>query len=227
MAFGLDFRGHTCNNCVRNTQLVSARQMENETNTQLFAERLIGARNRKALTQQELADSVGASLRSVQNWEKGLHPPRGKHLRKLSAVLGVPTDYLLGDEPIELHEGPDTPLTGSVREKCHLYLDRVLNGIGDDEDRQRWLYVELQRQFPLDELGPAAGRSTSHHGFSSISPSQAAESVSAAERAVDYERRSRSRSRGAGEPSERKSAPSPGASPGAKGPPTPPKQVPE
>jgi len=126
-----------------------------------------------------------------------------------------------GVENPTLQEGSAEPPTD---DDCRAYLDLFLERCGGRPDRLGWTYITLKETFPLNKWEQIAAASS---GFSSISPSQAAESVSAAERAVDYERRSRSRSRGAGEPSERKSAPSPGASPGAKGPPTPPKQVPE
>src|SRR5882757_6797957 len=62
-----------------------------------FKARISGCRARKGLSQQELADLIDVSLRSVQNWESGESEPHGKHLRKLSEALETPIPYLLGE----------------------------------------------------------------------------------------------------------------------------------
>jgi len=44
------------------------------------------------MTQQQLADRIGASRETVARWEIGAHPPRGanlKGLRDLAAVQGT------------------------------------------------------------------------------------------------------------------------------------------
>lgn len=61
--------------------------------------RLIAARRRCALTQQELAARAQVSLRSIQVWEKGtMNLPRPALLRRLCAVLDVSPEWLLGDD---------------------------------------------------------------------------------------------------------------------------------
>jgi DNA-binding transcriptional regulator YiaG len=43
------------------------------------------------ITQQQLADQIGAARESVARWEAGIHPPRGanlKQLRELAAKKG-------------------------------------------------------------------------------------------------------------------------------------------
>lgn len=65
---------------------------------QNFATRLIAARLRCALTQQELAARAQVSLRSIQVWENGtMNLPRPNLLRRLCAVLGVTPESLLGE----------------------------------------------------------------------------------------------------------------------------------
>jgi transcriptional regulator with XRE-family HTH domain len=46
------------------------------------------ARERRRMTQQQLADAVGVSLRSVSNWELGHHVPRNR-TAVLEEVLAV------------------------------------------------------------------------------------------------------------------------------------------
>ena len=55
--------------------------------TQSFAALLLQHRGRTRLTQRELALRVGASRRSVQDWESGITRPDAQHLRALIAVL--------------------------------------------------------------------------------------------------------------------------------------------
>lgn len=76
------------------TQMVNPKSAEQ---TQVFSDRLTGSRHARGLTQAELAEKSGVSLRSVQNWEGGESgTPRPALLRNLAAVLRVTPEYLLG-----------------------------------------------------------------------------------------------------------------------------------
>lgn len=55
--------------------------------------RLIGCRNRQGWTQTELANKIGVSMRTIQNWEANIGEPRGDSIRKLSEVFNVPISY--------------------------------------------------------------------------------------------------------------------------------------
>lgn len=52
------------------------------------------ARERRRMTQQQLADAAGVSLRTVSNWELGHHVPRNR-TGVLEDILGIS----LGGEP--------------------------------------------------------------------------------------------------------------------------------
>lgn len=133
--------------------------MENETLAQKISARLIGARNSKALSQSELADKVEVSLRSVQNWEDSSvngSAPRGKNLRRLSEVLGVPIAYLLGEDvPTGTIVASQTipayqnSPSGSIRERIHALVDRLIQTAGDDDGKLWWIYHEIERHFNL------------------------------------------------------------------------------
>jgi transcriptional regulator with XRE-family HTH domain len=71
---------------------------ENEKKAQLFSERLQHCRKQLGLSQQELADKIGANLKSVQNWEGGDFTPRGENLRNLAVLFKVDVAYLLGEK---------------------------------------------------------------------------------------------------------------------------------
>ncbi len=56
---------------------------------------LAALRRRQLLTQTELAEKVGVSLKAVQSWEGGRAQPRLRHIGRLAEVLGVSSDKLL------------------------------------------------------------------------------------------------------------------------------------
>lgn len=53
-------------------------------------------RNERALTQQELADQVGVSRRTLARWEAGTSKPQPKHLAALADALGRDIDSIEG-----------------------------------------------------------------------------------------------------------------------------------
>jgi transcriptional regulator with XRE-family HTH domain len=52
----------------------------------------------KGLTQAELGEAVGTSLRKVQNWEQGRRDPSLQTLRRLAGFLGVTLAELVDEE---------------------------------------------------------------------------------------------------------------------------------
>ena len=63
-----------------------------------FGERLKNYRKARGLTQQELADRLGVSNKSVSRWESGGYPDVAT-LGPLARALGVTVDDLLGESP--------------------------------------------------------------------------------------------------------------------------------
>lgn len=55
--------------------------------TQTLAKRIRDKRDRANLTQKELADELGVSIRTLQGWEAGTVVPRARHRRVLSEFL--------------------------------------------------------------------------------------------------------------------------------------------
>lgn len=53
-------------------------------------------RERKHLSQERIAELIGVSERSYQDWEYGKAQPRWRNLERLAEVLGVSEEEILG-----------------------------------------------------------------------------------------------------------------------------------
>lgn len=60
--------------------------------------RLKELRKEKSLSQQALAKEIGASYRTLQNWENGVNTIKPDKAQKLADYFGVSVGYLLGYE---------------------------------------------------------------------------------------------------------------------------------
>ncbi len=63
-----------------------------------FGQRIARLRKAQGLTQEELGDKVNISSQAVSKWENDLSAPDISILVKLSNILGVSLDVLLGNE---------------------------------------------------------------------------------------------------------------------------------
>jgi len=75
----------------------------------MIASRLVYARERLNMTQEELGEKVGAHKQQVYRWEKGINIPSSDVMARMAEVLAVTSDYLLGlvDEPDRHFEEDD------------------------------------------------------------------------------------------------------------------------
>lgn len=62
----------------------------------IFGERLAALRNKKGLTQSELADNMGIQRVTIAKYETGQRAPSIDHLINFAEYFQVSTDYLLG-----------------------------------------------------------------------------------------------------------------------------------
>lgn len=65
------------------------------------------AREKAGITQEELAEQMEVSRQTISRWETGATRPSADKLTRLSQVLGVSADALLGVEPIPAAEAPE------------------------------------------------------------------------------------------------------------------------
>ncbi|WP_333865917.1 helix-turn-helix domain-containing protein [Sphingobacterium sp.] len=71
------------------------------------------SRKRKGLTQQELADQAGVSLRTVQRIEKGTEEISGFSLKQISQILEIPLEQLIMPNVNQI--SIDNNQTGSIK----------------------------------------------------------------------------------------------------------------
>jgi len=63
-----------------------------------IAKRLKEARLSKKIKQEDVAEAVGASIKTIQRWESGESAPNAKKIEALAGVLGTTSTYLLSGE---------------------------------------------------------------------------------------------------------------------------------
>lgn len=69
-----------------------------------FCKNLKEARLRAGLTQAQIAAAVGVAKNTYSNWETGVREPDLMKIKKLTKVLGVTGDILLGLEKVDRAE---------------------------------------------------------------------------------------------------------------------------
>ncbi|MBQ7132798.1 MAG: helix-turn-helix transcriptional regulator [Oscillospiraceae bacterium] len=57
-------------------------------------DRIKSLRKKNSMTQSQLAEQVGVTLRCIQNYESGARYPRKNIIYKISEIFDVPYDYL-------------------------------------------------------------------------------------------------------------------------------------
>ena len=61
-------------------------------------EKLVALRKEKGLTQSAVAEKLDVSRQTISRWESGIALPSTDNLKSLSALYGVPIDYLLNSD---------------------------------------------------------------------------------------------------------------------------------
>ena len=69
---------------------------ESRTACAIFSERLVLARKKAGMTQEELANAIGVTKSAVEKWEYGVRDIGLDYMISISKALKAPTDYLLG-----------------------------------------------------------------------------------------------------------------------------------
>ncbi len=75
----------------------------------LFTQRLLEARNKRELSQDELAKRANLQPSAISHFETGTRKPSFDNLRRLADALEVTADYLMGrtDDPSGITKGDE------------------------------------------------------------------------------------------------------------------------
>lgn len=92
-----------------------------------FSERLKNLRKKVGLTQVDVAGKLGISQQAYASWERGVKKPTQENLVKISQVLNVSIDYLVGnsDEGVKEDELDNVELLFRMNSK----------GLSDEEKK--------------------------------------------------------------------------------------------
>ena len=72
-----------------------------------FGDRLKEARNKKHLTQEQLANELGIAKSTLAGYEKGNREPDVFKIKKIIEILDIDADYLLGIEKTSSSDNSD------------------------------------------------------------------------------------------------------------------------
>ena len=98
--------------------------------------RLKELRKEKKLTQEELAEKIGISKRTLANWEDGVSSIKENKLKILCEIFGVDMPYMLGYNNVK----NETDLKVSVLDEALEKLRTINNmlSVENDEEPNMW-----------------------------------------------------------------------------------------
>lgn len=112
----------------------------------MIGERIKQARTAAGLSLRELAEKAGVSAMAISKYETGKSTPSSSVLLSLSKALGVPVEYFLRTERVELEE---------IEYRKHTKLPKkLLRQIEGDVIEQVERYLELEHVFPTLPIKP-------------------------------------------------------------------------
>ncbi len=92
-----------------------------------LSQKIVIARKKKGLTQEQLADRTNITVRTIQRIESGESTPRSYTLKAIADVLGIPFDTLITAEPEPAKDTDKTmELTGPSTEENSKHFLQVL-----------------------------------------------------------------------------------------------------
>ena len=121
-------------------------------------------RERRGLTQEELAERIGSSHTAIQRWESGKRHPRGDNLRKLAEALDCPIRDLFNGPTVVSSTDDATLLPGEIARLSQSSNTPLSDRLGANVDKNSQLILravknikkqlaDISRQ--VDDLTPA------------------------------------------------------------------------
>lgn len=113
-----------------------------------FNEKIRLLRREAGMTQRQVAEAIGVTYRTYQNYEAGASKPSGGVASRLAAALGVSADALLSPRDPSAPAEPDNELQALLEDMQALFAGGSLR--------------EEDRKYVLDALTEAYFRSKEH-----------------------------------------------------------------
>jgi len=105
----------------------------------LIAQRLRELREKTGESQDTVAEACGISRVSLARYETAIREPKIQNAAKLARHYGVPTDYLMADEPEQPQTAPKYStdqrkeiVLKKLEKKSLAQLEAILVALGDD-----------------------------------------------------------------------------------------------
>jgi len=109
-----------------------------------FGKRLRQARNRKRLTQNQVANMLGIDFTTISKYENNKSQPDHEILRELASVYEVSLDWLLtGEQADEKGKSPNRITVGGVQETL---TDEEAQHLLDSLEMYRLLKAKRQKE---------------------------------------------------------------------------------
>lgn len=89
----------------------------------MLSEKIIGMRNKRGMSQEQLAEAINVSRQAVSRWEVGSALPDASNILALCRLFGVTADFLLNDE----YSGDkDVTALKSAKRESVLFMKRAV-----------------------------------------------------------------------------------------------------
>ena len=108
-----------------------ARTLHNRTVPAALSPALAALMRVTGVGQDELAATIGQSPRSIALWLTGVRLPSAVSLKALSRTFGVPADWLLGADAVEIARGSRGSRRSPRRRRSRAQIRRRTKGAGD------------------------------------------------------------------------------------------------
>lgn len=90
-----------------------------------FGDRIAGARDAGAFTQEGLAEKLGVRVSTIRDWEDDVSEPRANKLQMVAGVLNVSVSWLLTGEGVGVSEPDGMEPTVSLADITALKADML------------------------------------------------------------------------------------------------------
>lgn len=110
-----------------------------------IAENIKLLRKEKNLTQQQLADLTGITLRSIRNYENAIHEPNAKSMSSLEKFFDVSASFLRGEtnQRNPIMQWDDDEIMDTIKEEFVPLLKNILHATSQEKEKNQKLIFDI------------------------------------------------------------------------------------